>query len=154
MGLTQAEYEQLLANQRAARSVPLYKIPAPIILPKAKGVQKHTPGEPNKTEQRYLDYLELRKIAGEVAWYAFEAVKFRLAEGTYFTPDVLVMLKDGTLEAHECKTMTRDGKLLIADDANVKLKMAAELFPIVFRRMAYEPNTGEWIEREIGRKAA
>lgn len=126
----------------------------PILLPKAKGVQKHTPGELNKTEGRYRDHLETRKIAREILWYGFEVVTFKLAPDLRYTPDFLVLMKDLTLECHECKAMTKTGKLLITDDGRVKLIMAAELFPIVFRRMAYEPNTGEWIEQEIGRKAA
>lgn len=152
MGLSEAEYRQLLANQRAAKSSS--KAPEPIVLPKAKCVQKHTPGVANKTETRYLQHLELRRIAGEILWYSFEAITLKLAHDCRYTADVAVMLKDCTLELHEVKTMTKSGRLLIADDANVKLKMAAELFPFVFRRMAYEPNTGEWIEKEIGRKAA
>lgn len=82
-------------------------------------------GEMNGTERRYAEHLELRKVAGEVEWYAFEAVKLRLAKLTYYTPDFLVMLADGTLEAHEVKGHWED-------DARVKIKVAAETFPFRF----------------------
>jgi hypothetical protein len=82
-------------------------------------------GQKNKTEESYGQELELRKRAGEIAWYAFEAMKFRLADKTFYTPDYMVMLADGTLEAHEVKGYWED-------DARVKIKVAAEMFPIRF----------------------
>ncbi|EOD1518354.1 hypothetical protein ACJGFN_000102 [Escherichia coli] len=36
-------------------------------------------GQMNKTESAYCQHLELRKHAGEVAWYRFEGIKLRLA---------------------------------------------------------------------------
>jgi hypothetical protein len=82
-------------------------------------------GAMNKTEAAYAKMLEARKQAGEVAWYAFEALKFRLADNTFYTPDFAVMLASGQLEAHEVKGFW-------ADDARVKIKCAAEKFPIQF----------------------
>lgn len=82
-------------------------------------------GTMNKTEAAYAQYLDLRKRNGEVAWYAFEAMKFRLAEKTFYTPDFAVMLTNGELQMHEVKGFWED-------DARVKIKVAASLFPIQF----------------------
>lgn len=82
-------------------------------------------GEMNKTEKAYGALLEIRKIKGEVLWYRFEGLKFRLADATFYTPDFAVMLADGSLEAHEVKGFW-------VDDARVKIKVASEMYPIRF----------------------
>lgn len=82
-------------------------------------------GHKNKTEDAYGDHLRMRMLAGEVAWYRFEGLKFRLADNTFYTPDYAVMLADGSLEAHEVKGFWED-------DARVKIKVASEMYPIRF----------------------
>jgi hypothetical protein len=97
-------------------------------------------GEMNGTEARYAGELELRRRVGEIAWWKFEAMKFRLADNTFYSPDFIVMLADGTLEAHEVKgkttKTTKAGVKYDApfamDDAKAKIKIAAELFPLQF----------------------
>ena len=87
-------------------------------------------GEMNKTEAAYAAYLERRKIAGEVAWYKFEGIKLRLADNTFLTLDFPVMLANGQMEMHEVKGFWQD-------DAKVKMKVAADLYP--FRFIAVRP---------------
>lgn len=82
-------------------------------------------GMMNKTESAYAQLLETRKRLGEVAWYRFEGVKLRLADSTFYTPDFAVMLADGGLECHEVKGHW-------TDDARVKIKVAAEMYPLRF----------------------
>lgn len=82
-------------------------------------------GEKNKTEAAYEQLLASRKLAGEVAWWKFEGLKFRLADNTFYTPDFAVMLTDGQLEAHEVKGFWED-------DARAKIKIAAAMFPLRF----------------------
>lgn len=98
-------------------------------------------GEMNKTEAAYDAFLKLRQMAGEIAWYKFEGVKLRLADSTFYTPDFAVMLTDGTLECHEVKGFWQD-------DARVKIKVAADLYP--FRFIALKANAkkngGGWSE--------
>jgi hypothetical protein len=84
------------------------------------------PGQMNKTEAEYAGMLEARKRAGELAWYAFEPFKIRLADRTFYDVDFCVMLADGRLEVHEVKGG------FITDDGRVKLKIAAEHFPAQF----------------------
>jgi hypothetical protein len=82
-------------------------------------------GAMNKTEAAYAGHLELRRAAGEVLWHRFEGLKFRLADNTFYTPDFAVMLADGAMEAHEVKGFW-------TDDARVKIKVAADLYPFRF----------------------
>lgn len=82
-------------------------------------------GVMNKTEAAYGKHLELLKAAGDIQWYRFEGQKFRLADNTFYTPDFMVLRSDGTLEAHEVKGYWMD-------DARVKIKVAADMYPIKF----------------------
>lgn len=82
-------------------------------------------GAMNKTEAAYAVTLEQRKHAGEVIWYKFEGVKLRLADNTFYSPDFAVMLADGQIEMHEVKGFWQD-------DAKVKIKVAADLYPFRF----------------------
>lgn len=81
-------------------------------------------GEMNKTELAYARHLEMRKRAGEVLWYKFECLKLRLGDNLFYSPDFLVMLADQTLEVHEVKGYWQE-------DAKVKIKAAAHLYPIL-----------------------
>lgn len=83
------------------------------------------PGHMNKTEAAYAQHLELLKQAGEIHWFTFEGMKFRLADNTFYTPDFNVMLANGELEQHEVKGFWQD-------DAKVKIKVAADLYPFRF----------------------
>lgn len=82
-------------------------------------------GAMNKTEQAYASTLTQRQHVGEVAWFKFEGLKFRLADNTFYTPDFAVMLADGALEAHEVKGFWQD-------DARAKIKIAADMYPLRF----------------------
>ena len=105
---------------------------------KAKGRPAVPKG--NKTEVAYAAHLETLKRAGLVLWYRFEAVKLRLADNTFYTPDFAVMLPDGEIELHEVKGFWRD-------DARVKIKVAAEMYPFQFVAVQ-KAKGGEWkIER-------
>jgi hypothetical protein len=79
----------------------------------------------NKIERRYSEHLELRRRAGEIVWWGYESIKLRLATRTYFTPDFAVQPPIGRLEIHETKGFWRE-------DARLKMKTAAELFPFRF----------------------
>lgn len=85
-------------------------------------------GEKNKTEQAYADHLERLKATGDILWYEFEGMTFRLGKRCTYTPDFNVMLPDGTLEMHEVKGSLK----IFQDDAKVKHKVAAEKFPFRF----------------------
>ena len=83
-------------------------------------------GVMNRTEARYAsEVLDVRKALGEVAEYWYESIKLRLADGSWFTVDFFVMLKDGRLEAHEVKGHWRTAE-------RVRIKVAAERYPFLF----------------------
>jgi hypothetical protein len=82
-------------------------------------------GVMNATEAEYARVLEADKAAGLVAWYRFEGVKLRLADNTFYTPDFAVMLATGEMQMHEVKGHWQD-------DARVKIKIAAEMYPFRF----------------------
>ena len=96
-------------------------------------------GAMNKTEAAYAASLELRKAAGEVAWYRFEGVKLRLADSTFYTPDFAVMLADGRMQMHEVKGFWQD-------DARAKIKIAADMYPFDFLavKVAAKRDGGGW----------
>ena len=89
----------------------------------------------NKTEAAYGNYLEALKRAGTVLWYEFEGIKLRLADNTYYTPDYAVIAADGVMDMHEVKGFWRD-------DARVKIKVAADIYP--FRFLAIKKEKDGW----------
>lgn len=82
-------------------------------------------GTMNKTEAAYDAHLQNLRHAAEVLWHKFEAVKLRLADATFYTPDFAVLPASGVLEMHEVKGFMRE-------DANVKIKVAASIYPFKF----------------------
>lgn len=98
----------------------------------------------NKTEQEYSDILEARKRAGEIAWFSYEGIKFRLADRTWYNVDFLILNSDGSVECHEVKAGKKDGTALIEEDANVKVKVAAEMFPFPFFLCIKLPRGAGW----------
>lgn len=91
----------------------------------ARALGRLPAGAMNKTEAAYAQELEILRRAGEVAWYRFEGLKLRLADNTFYTPDFAVMKANGLMECHEVKGYW-------ADDARVKIKVAAEMYPFRF----------------------
>lgn len=106
-------------------------------------------GQMNGTEAKYAALLEERKRNGEVLEWMFEAVTFVLAPATRFTPDFMVQLPDGMIEFHEVKGWWED-------DARVKIKVAADKFPFLFRAMKpkAKKDGGGWDEEVIGEPAS
>ena len=95
----------------------------------------------NGTERAYAAHLEMQKQAGLIYSYAFEAIRLRLAKSTFYNPDFVVYKRDGTVEFHEVKGYWRD-------DARVKIKVAAELFP--FRFLAVVKRANGWDFEDFG----
>lgn len=106
----------------------------------AKGRQPTT-GAMNKLERRYSEQLEAWRLTGEVLFWKYDAIKLRLADNTFYTPDFLVMKADSALEVHETKGFWED-------DARVKIKVAAEAYPL-FRFVAIQLVKGEWVTEEF-----
>ncbi|GAB5100513.1 hypothetical protein [Caballeronia sp. HLA56] len=104
-------------------------------------------GERNATERRYEAYLEKQRRAGEIQWYLFEGIKLKLAPRTFLTVDYAVLPASGLLEMHDVK----GARAIFSDDAKVKMKVAAWIFPFVFK-VAYPRKArdgGGWDVEEI-----
>jgi hypothetical protein len=82
-------------------------------------------GEMNKTEAAYDAHLLDRQLMKQIIWHKFEAIKLRLADNTFYTADFAVLANDMVLELHEVKGFWQD-------DARVKIKVAASLYPFRF----------------------
>lgn len=116
---------------------------------------RRKPGEMNKTETAYDAHLSLLLRAGEIDGYKFEAIKLKLADNCFFTPDFLVMAKDGVLELHDTKGTTKKTRASgakeaapwIEEDAKIKLKVVAEQFP--FRVFAVFKTAEGWQRQEF-----
>jgi hypothetical protein len=98
----------------------------------------------NKTEAAYAEYLKQLQAVGGILWHKFEGVKLRLADNTFYSPDFAVMQADGQLEMHEVKGFWQD-------DARVKIKVAADMYP--FKFVALKPRAkkhgGGWEVEEF-----
>lgn len=130
MNWTEDDLAAHLSKRGLAGSPPVIDTSNPPFLPPnnaagafARGKTK--PRKMNGTEAKYAAYLNAQKLGGDVLWWSYEAIKLRLADNTYYIPDFLVLTRAGMLEVHETKGFMRD-------DANVKIKVAAETFPFKF----------------------
>ena len=99
-------------------------------------------GTMNRTEAAYDLVLKQRLMAGEIQWYRFEGVKLRLADKTFYTADFFVMVADGQLEVHEVKGVW-------TDDARVKTKVAASMYPFRFLGIRRGKRNAGWEVEEF-----
>ncbi|MCA8130176.1 DUF1064 domain-containing protein [Burkholderia multivorans] len=113
---------------------------APTPLQRMQALGRLPAGRMNKTEAAYAEQLAARAHVGEILEFKFESLKLRLADRTWYTPDFAVVLSDGAREIHEVKGHW-------TDDARVKIKVAAELYPY-FCFIAVRCVKGEWV-REV-----
>lgn len=95
----------------------------------------------NKLERSYAEHLDA-EMGHTIVWWAYEAVKLKLADRTTYTPDFLVQRTSGALEVRETKGFMRD-------DANVKIKVAAAQFPFPF--FLIRKVNGGWDSQEVGK---
>lgn len=116
-------FDEYVAQKEEHNPVPQPVIPAE--MRKTVGRPRHEAGVMNGMEKKYAAYLELRRIAGEILEWRFEPLKLRLAPKTYYTPDFLLLMPDGRIELHETKGF-------MEEDANVKIKVAREMFSSIF----------------------
>ena len=101
----------------------------------------------NRTEARYAVILEVRRRAGEVAEYHFEAVTLKIADDTRYTPDFLVVLADGQCELHEVKGG------YVWEDARLKFQVAVEEWGHLFGFVWAQWSGGEWSMRRYPRRS-
>jgi len=98
----------------------------------------------NKLEKEYEQHLEMLKYVGEIIWFDYEKLKFKLADNTFYTPDFIVQNREGYIEIHEVKGFWEE-------DARVKIKVANHNFPFQFKaiKKAAKKDGGGWITEEF-----
>jgi hypothetical protein len=143
MRWTEEEYAQYLKRAGAPGAANKADVSSPpFALPQNEAKNLATGRLPdqgmNKTEAAYDAHLWLLRKAGDVLWHKFEAVKLRLADATFYTPDFLVLPSSGIIEVHETKGFWRE-------DARIKIKVAASIYP--FKFVGIKKNGDGW-ERE------
>lgn len=101
----------------------------------------------NKTEAKFAEYLEQLKHLREIVDWRFEPIKFVLARNvkgrrnaTVYIPDFLAIYPDH-FTFFEVKGFYRD-------DAIVKSKVAAEMYPW-FNWQVVKLKKGEWVFEEV-----
>lgn len=109
-------------------------------LPIPRGRARRQPGVMNKLEALWAADLEIRRAAGEVLWFGYEAVTLKLANDCRLTPDFGVLYKDCEFGFEEVKGLRRE-------DAMIKLKVAVDKFPFRFRLV--ERVNKQWVVTEI-----
>ena len=145
MTWTEADYQRHLErrNQRnaaktATKADPQKRLQALGRLPK---------GTMNKSETAFSQYLEMLKHTGDVLWYKFEGIKLMIAPNTSITVDFAVLPASGVLEMIDVK----GSKAIFTDDARAKMKVAAAMYPFVFK-VAYpvaQKDGGGWKIEDI-----
>lgn len=131
--------EEQLASHLSKATAPPFKLPPNE--PGAFALGRLPLGKMNKTEAAYDNHLQSLRHAGKILWHKFEAIKLRLADATFYTPDFAVLSSDCVMELHEVKGF-------MMDDANVKIKVAASMYP--FRFKLVRKRSSGWVVNEIG----
>lgn len=96
----------------------------------------------NKAEQKFALELERRRRLGQVVWWQFEPMRLKLADRTTYTPDFMAF--DG------CRVQVYEIKGYRRDDAMVKLKVAARLFPF-FDFYLVDVRKDQWKHTRVAR---
>jgi hypothetical protein len=91
----------------------------------------------SQLEADYATYLELKRRAGQISYWAYEPMTLNLGGGVKWKPDWLVMLPNGELEIRETKGYWRRGE-------RERIKIASAKFP--FRFIGVTCVEGDWIE--------
>ena len=107
-------------------------------------------GEMNQTEAAYERWvLEPAKAAGEILDWWFEPLTVRLShpptgQPAKYTPDFMILGADGTIFMDDVKGSGPDDPASI-----VRIKCAAEQFPLFVWRVAKQQKTGVFMKTEV-----
>lgn len=108
--------------------------------------------EMNKGESLYAQWLDLQQRAGDVKAWWFQAWTFKLARDCRYTPDFDVLRGDlWTLVDVKGRKVRPDGTQTYwaEEDAKIKIKVAAKMFPMFRWVIAFPLQNGNWEEREM-----
>jgi len=115
----------------------------------------------NSIEEEFAWLLQAKKLKKEILDWAFEAWIFRLADRTTYTPDFMIVHLDHfelvDVKARGMAKMVRSksGKVYKKqwtskrDDAAVKMKVAAAMFPWMRWAYYYHEADGRWTREAV-----
>jgi hypothetical protein len=108
---------------------------------------KRDDGYDSKLERDFADVLVIAKSRTLITEWWHHPFRFRLAPTCYFQPDFLVDTQAN--EWHEPLTLIEVKGGWFRDDAKVKAKVAAELFPCFRWLIVYREKQHGWDVREV-----
>lgn len=146
--MTRAELRQLFPNAKepflranasdAVIAVARVDKPAPV----RNRLRQNTGPKMNKTEEAFFEYLKATMPDCDYTHYA-QSITLLIANGCRYTPDFISVSKlTGEWLAHETKGFMRD-------DAGVKIKVAASVYPAIKFRLVTKRKGGQWDIQEI-----
>lgn len=113
----------------------------------------------NSTEAKFAAFLAGEKLAGRIADYRFQPITLKLAEGLRYTPDFLVIENSLEYTCYEIKgaKKKKDSKgewhgewtYWAEEDAKIKIKVAAQVFPELHFFVAFQPSRMPWLFQEV-----
>ena len=145
--MTKADLVKLVGSKRAkAGDVKEKRVRTP-----APPLPTHEPGsmdtvdEPyrerfdSRDEELFAGHLEQQRLSGHVFEWSYKAVKLRLGDGVWYTPDFRVINAEKTTIYYEIKGFLREA-------ARVRLRTAAEKHPARFIMVRLRPKKhgGGW----------
>lgn len=92
----------------------------------------------NKTESAYLQFLKTQ----DLQWIGVQNITLKLADDTRYTCDFFCIDHDGILHGREVKGT------FVRDDAKVKIKVAARMFPWIRFSIVKKVKNG-WEHTEV-----
>lgn len=157
MSFTEEDYKAMVLRAAKNSQVPMWRklqgqpsLPPPTDNPEVVrkairlGLQPSTDERNlNKTETAYLAWL---KTLGDY-WIGVQCITLKLGHDCRLTPDFWAVNAEG-LRAIDTKGTTKDGEPWVEEDAMVKLRIAARLFPFIRFLLAWRTKSG-WQHREI-----
>jgi hypothetical protein len=116
-------------------ALPIRQDAPKVEMPTAKG--RPIPRGMTQTEERFADdWLEPRRLAGEILWWAREPIRINLGCGAWYKIDFGAMMADRSLELFETKAG------FAREASKVRFKAAAAHFPAIFRWCVWAE--GKW----------
>jgi hypothetical protein len=108
--------------------------------------QAKSPDGMNKLERSFFEHVKWQARDRNPTFIWREPITFRLAGNTRYTPDFLV-ISGATQSIYNCV----DTKGHMEDDASVKIKVAAEMFPCFRFLLVVRAGRNGWEVREVTR---
>jgi hypothetical protein len=131
-----ATYNAFLARSSTAKPIPDNNGIVMTLLSVSTDEQKL-----NKTERAYLAHL--RSIGYD--WIGIQCITLKLGDDCRYTPDLwTIESQDSNMPMARGRLVAREVKGFMRDDALVKIKVAARMFPFVVFVLVRRQKSGGW----------